>query len=448
MSMRRHAPQLVLLITLLFSAVGEPALAQQDPVAGDRQDEIEARFAEAYAALNAERLYTARKLLAELVTDYPTLLRARLELARAEYLARDLDAAEAQVLRVLDDPEVPASVRTTLLAFLAQIRDDQQTLADRHSWSGQIYGGLLYDSNVNFGVSRDVIDLGGARLNLAPELSDGAGVIDAGLGHTYNPNKTFRSGERTGFFLWQSQLNGYYRGYFGNDEFTLPVPPATTISTEDFDLGVATFRTGPSWVVPGAWRFGIGLQADQLWLGGSKLAFIGSVNPNGTWQLNPLTAVSAGLTWSRRNFQQFSPDGRDGDLWRADASISRLVLERKVNLEAGIGYGVLDADDERFSFGSADAFVGATWQAWTRGQLYTRLGYRKFNYDGAELPPFSAARNEDEWRYTLGFRHQFARTFLEGWVLRGEWIYTNNSSNIPVFEFDRNLLSIGLEKSF
>jgi len=289
------------------------------------------------------------------------------------------------------------------------------------------------------------------RLNLAPELSDGAGVIDAGIGHTYNPNKTFRSGERTGFFLWRTQANGYYRGYFGNDEFTLPVPPSTTTSTEDFDLGVATLRTGPSWVVPGAWRFGIGLQGDQIWLGGSKLAFITSINPNGTWQLSPLTSVSGGVTWSRRNFQQFSPDGRDGDLWRADASISRLVLERKVNLEAGVGYGVLDADDDRFSFRSADAFVGATWQAWNRGQLYTRLGYRKFNYDGPEVivpAPFNVPRNEDEWRYTLGFRHQFSETFLKDWTLRGEWIYTNNDSNIPVFEFDRNLISIGLERRF
>jgi thioredoxin-like negative regulator of GroEL len=64
-------------------------------------DDVQNRFDAAMAALEAEEIYTARRLLRELLSDYPTLYRARLELARADYLARDFDAAEAEVLRVL-----------------------------------------------------------------------------------------------------------------------------------------------------------------------------------------------------------------------------------------------------------------------------------------------------------------------------------------------------------
>lgn len=435
-------PLALLLILSAFSAPGSARAAEATP------EELEARFAEAYEALNAERVYTAKKLLSDLVDEYPTLLRARLELARAEYLSRDLDAAETQVLEVLEEPELPASVRTTLLAFLAQIRDDQQDLADRHSWSADVYGGVMYDSNVNFGVSRDILDLGGGlQLALADELSDWAGVLDAGVQHTYNPNKTFQSGESTGYFLWQTQANGYYRAYLGNDEFTGPIAGSPTVVTDDFNLAVATLRTGPAWVVPGKWSAGIGLQADQVFLGGEDLVFITSINPNANWQLNDRTALSAGLTYGHSNYQD-SPNGRDGDLWRAETAISRLVADNRVNLEAGIGYSDYDADDSRFSFRSPDIFVGATAQAWERGQVFGRLGFRKFNYDGAELPPFQFPRNEEEWRVSAGFRHQIASTVLAGWALRGEWVFTSNNSNNPIFDFERHQLSLGLERSF
>ncbi|MGI9290396.1 MAG: hypothetical protein ACR2QG_03855, partial [Gammaproteobacteria bacterium] len=121
---------------LFFAALLQPVTA----VAQEAQnDEIQERFDEAMSALEADKIVAARQQLAELLVDYPTLHRARLELARAEYLARDYDAAEEQVLEVLEDPEVPASVRTTLLAFLAQIRDDRLIFEEPHSWGGYVY---------------------------------------------------------------------------------------------------------------------------------------------------------------------------------------------------------------------------------------------------------------------------------------------------------------------
>ena len=105
-------------------------------------DEAQDRFDEAMAALDADRVYEARQQLSQLISDHPTLYRARLELARANYLTRDYDAAEEQVLKVLEDPDVPASVRTTLLAFLAQIRDDRLTFKTPHHWGGYVYTAL------------------------------------------------------------------------------------------------------------------------------------------------------------------------------------------------------------------------------------------------------------------------------------------------------------------
>ena len=417
----------LLTLVLFLCAAAAPALV--------RADEIQERFDAAFQALNEERYYTAKELLSELIEDYPTLHRARLELARAEYLSSDLEAAEAQIQEVLKDPEVPPSVRTTLLAFLAQIRDDKQVFEDRHQWAGQVYGGLMYDSNVNFGTARD-IGIGGFLL--AKERDDGAGVASAGVLHTYNPNVRFRSGEKTGFFLWQTQGNAYYRGYY--DE-------------TDFNLGVLTLRTGPTWLVPDEWRFNIGLQGDQIWYGGSDLGFFTSLNPNATWYLDDgVTEISAFVTLANRNYNRAIDVGRDGDLIRGGASIRRYYRDRRANAEIGIAYTDYEVDNnvfDFFSYQTPEAYVAGAYDAWNRGTIYGRIGFRHFDYDGQEplpLPP--ASRDDDEWRLTAGFTHDIESGFLSGWAVRGEWLYTDNESSNPLFDFDRHQVSLGLERSF
>jgi hypothetical protein len=425
---RGATPLLTFVVTLTFLFGSTATLADETP------EQIQGRFDTALQALNAERVYTARRLLKALLVDYPTLHRARLELARAEYLARDFDAAEAEIQQVLEDPEVPPSVRTTLLAFLAQIRDDKQAFAQRHGWSGQIYAGVMYDSNVNFGPERDLVDIGGLvfQVNpLAQERSDGAGVIDTGLLHTFNPNRTFKSGESTGFFLWQTQGNGYYRGY--QDE-------------TDFNLGVLTLRTGPAWVVPEEWRASIGLQGDQIWFGGDDLAFFTTINPSYSRQLDEVTDITVSASFTDRDYKQDIDQVRDGKQYRAGVTLSRVYSEGKLGMQTGVAYTDFDASDERFSFKGPEVFLGAAYEAWERGSIYSRIGYRRFKF-GAPEPLFPAARDDDEWRLITGFRHELV-SVLPGWVVRGEWVWTDNSSNNPLFDFDRHQLSLGLQKSF
>jgi len=399
-------------------------------VAPADSDDAQARFDQAIEALEAEQVYTARRLLKELLVDYPTLHRARLELARADYLARDFDAAEEEVLRVLDDPEVPPSVQTTLLAFLAQIRDDRTVFEQRHGWGGQLYGGLIYDSNVNYGVN-DIIDVGGLPFTNR-ELSDWGVVIDGGLLHTFNPGRTFESNEKTGYFLWQTQGNGYYRAY--TDE-------------SDFNLGVLTLRTGPAWVVPDTWRASIGLQGDQLFFGGRNLAWFTTLNPQYTRQLSDVTDFTISLTAQERDYNRDIDRGRDGRLYRAAAVISKLYMDRKLGSQAGLAYADVDAKADRFSYKGPEVFAGLTYEAWERGQIYGRIGYRRFDFEGAE-PLFGQARDDDEWRFIAGFRHELASTVAEGWTIRGEFVATDNKSNLALFDYDRYQVNLGLQKNW
>jgi len=110
------------------------------------QDDIQQRFDDAIQAIDDDRLRTARRTLEDLLAEHPYLKRVRLELARVAYMTYDYDEAERLAQQVLDDPDTPPAVQTTVLAFLAQIREDKKLMIKRHSWTPSIYVGTLYDT--------------------------------------------------------------------------------------------------------------------------------------------------------------------------------------------------------------------------------------------------------------------------------------------------------------
>ncbi len=398
-------------------------------------DNVQQDFDAAMAAIEQERLRTARDRLTRLLAANPSLSRARLELARVHYLSGDYADARREAQRVLDDPDTPPAVRTTVLAFLAQIDADERRYAPRHLWSPFVYGGVMYDSNVNIGPARDVIDIGGLDFIVTPdsqETSDWAGVLNVGIAHTYNPGWRFDWDETQGTVVWQSELDAYYRGYF--DE-------------TDFNLGVLTARTGPAWIVPGRWRAYVAVQADQIFLGDENLALFTSLNPGIAWQLGDDWEVAVDAFISDRNYRGGDNFGRDGDYQSASVTVSRYFRERSLLVQGGGSYYNFDADAEPLSYDGPEVFAGVIAQAWTNGSLFARASYRWYDYDGVE-PLFDVPREDDELRITAGFQHDYREGWLERWSLIGSWTWTDNQSDVPIYEYDRHQVSLGLSRSF
>jgi hypothetical protein len=419
--LHRHALVLGLLLAL--------------PLPDARADPLQAQFDDAMRAIEADQLRTARENLAELLAGNPSLHRARLELARVYYLTQDYQQARREAQIVLDDPNTPASVRTTVLAFLAQIDADERRFSQRHQWTPSIYLGGMYDSNVNVGPDRDIVDIGGSDFLVTPdsqEQSDFAVVANAAITHTYNPGKRFESGEHTGFFLWQSDASAYYRNY---------------LSETDYNLGVLTLRTGPAWIVPRHWRAWVGLQADQIFLGGDSLALFTGLNPGVTWELSPSTELTLDGAVTRRHYWDSDESGRDGWFEAGTLSVTHWLDGVRFALQAGIGYSNFDADDDRFGHHGPGGYVGFLWEAWQDGVVYGRVGYQQYDYDGAE-PGYGVERDDDEWRYSVGFDHDIRSGFLAGWSLQGSWTYTDNPSNLDIYDYDRHVVNLGLARTF
>ncbi|MEE9342439.1 MAG: porin family protein [Gammaproteobacteria bacterium] len=395
--------------------------------------QLDDEFSSGLDALDNDRLKTAREIFHGILSDSPGLHRARLELARAYYMSLDYKQARAQAQHVLDDPNTPASVRTTVLAFVAQIDEDEKNRAVKHSWTPSIYLGLMHDTNVNVGPENQLLlPLGGLLNESAVERDDNAFVITPGISHTYNPGKRFELGEHSGYFLWQSQASYYHRAYFDED---------------DFNLGVLHAGTGPVWVVPRHWRAGIGISFDQIWLGGSPLALFSGINPNVTWQLNDNTEFSLNGLLSSRDYNESSNKPLEGNYRSLGASLGHYMNDKKFAVRVGGKLFDFDARGERFSHDGWEVFLGGVMQAWTNGSLFARAGYQTFDFDGQE-PDFGFSREDDEHRYTVGFQHAFKAGTLNDWTLSGNFVRTDNESNVSIFDYDRDQYSLGLSRNF
>lgn len=420
--------QFVCVLAMAAVLLGSGAM----PVAADT---IQEQFDQALRAIEAGELRTARNTLRALLAGNPSLHRARLELARVHYLAGDYANARREAARVLDDPNTPAAVRTTVLAFLAQIAADERRFAERHQWTPAVYAGAMYDSNVNVGPDRDIVEIGGLPFIVTPqsrEQSDLALVVNSTLTHTWNPGRQFTAGADTGFLFWQSEAGAYYRSYADED---------------DYNLGILTLRTGPVWVVPHDWRASVGLQADQIWLGGSDLALFTSLNPALTRALGADSEVTLEGVLTQRHYWDGTEDARDGWYRALRITVSRFLDEGRLILQAGMGYISFNADEHRFGHDGPEIHGEILWRAWTDGFLYGRVGYLRYDYDGNE-PGFGRRRDDDELLYTLGFNHDLRRGPLRGWSLQGSWVYADNHSSLALYDYDRHTVSLGLARSF
>lgn len=435
-SRRTAGACLIAIMALGFvTAPLDRAEAEEPASASASASSVQQDFDAAMQAIEQERLRTARERLTNLLAANPSLSRARLELAKVHYLSRDYADARREARLVLDDPNTPPAVRATVLAFLAQIDADERRYSPRHLWSPSLYAGVMYDSNVNIGPSRDVIDVGGLPFTVVPasqETSDWAGVINAGIAHTFNPDRRFDWGETQGSFVWQSELNGYYRAYF--DE-------------TDFNLGVLTARTGPAWIVPGHWRAYVAVQADQIFLGGENLALFTSLNPGIAWQVGDDWEVALDAFITDRNYRGGDEAGRDGNYQSGSLTVGRYFRERSLLVQAGASYFNFDADADVLSYAGPEIFAGFISQAWTNGSIFARVGYRWYDFDGVQ-PVFNTGRDDDELRATAGFQHDYREGWLAGWSLVGSWTYTDNQSDVPIYEYDRHQVSLGLSRAF
>jgi len=427
MTEMKHLCRQVLLATGTLALVTGGAVAAEEETSFDPEQ----FFTQGMEDRQAGKPYSSIKAFQSILNNQPALNRARLELAVAYLQTLQYKEAEAEAMKVLDDPDTPPNVRVSILAFLAKVREEAKQLEPRHESSASIAAGILFDSNVNVGPDSETININGQDLTLLPGSSaeeDTALTVNLGVDHSYHTGMTQQLGERTGIFIWQSGANYYHRGYTSEDEF---------------DLDILSLWTGPAMITNGNWRGNLNLQFDHIRLGGSELGNFISLMPSATWSIDSRTELTGGFDIADRNYTRSGDQGRDSTYYAFDIALGRGYMNNTLGVQAGIEYIDNDADNDRYSYSGPGLFIGFNWQYEPRSQVYGRLGWRQSDYDGPEpLPP--VARDEDEIKLLLGFSHLYENQ----WELHLDYLYLDNDSNIALYDFDRDQLNLTVSRKF
>lgn len=422
---------------LLFSTAAMCLIATGSVLA-EETDPIQLQFEEALDNRESGKVYDAIKIFENMLATNPYLNRARLELAVAYHEASLYEKAIEQFQIVLDDPETPESVRLAILAYIGQLYSDELEPEGSHHYSQYVKAGLIYNSNINVVPGVGNIIVNGREFFLPSEEISSVGTdIVVSASHRYRRKKPFNvDGARTSF-EWQSQAS---------------VSSNLYTETSDFNLNIISADTGPAFISAGRWLGAIPLRVDYVNLGQSSLATAFSVNPYISFDLGSYRSILVESTFLTRNYADTINEPQDGNLVMAGAAYTTLLQSLNTGIEAGFRLRNRSAEDDQFAYDGLTLYFSGYTSVTELSSVYLKANYRKFDYKAPDTiiddTNTTLVRNDDEITASIGYNLDIKDGFLGKWTLNTEIAYTENTSNIDAYDYDRLLLSLNLSRYF
>ena len=338
----------------------------------------------------------------------PSLLRPRLELGRALFLAGEYQAALYNFEQALSVP-LPDAVRENVLSYVNAIRDYEPSLI--------ISVDLVYDSNPKQATSSDTVEIGGRLYRLNADAQEQSSV---GLGVKASGKLPF--GDDRAWFV-----RGYTEAY--------------DYSNRDLDFAYLQGLAGR--------HFALGPHGIDVEVGGHYASYQGNdlyrgLNAIVTDFIRLRTNLTLTAAVDARQLDYYDYPFLDGWQYIESAEL-RYALTPQQSLRGG---GLLIqsiASDEAFSFdgyGLNARYV----QEWSGGWISSVSGqYARYRYRAAD-PFFGDRRDDTEWRTELMLTNRklvfrgAAPTLTLGYVDRG--------SNIELYAFNRTYVRVGITKEF
>jgi len=434
---RLKACATILSLTSLLCISAPVVLHSQEtptPSLTDEQyrQQMEDLFRQAMEKRESGNIYSAIEDFQSILSTQPKLHRARLEMAVAYYQTYKFEEAVKEAEFVLNDPETPPNVRVSILAFLAQVKQDADRLSQGQStWNFPFEFGYVYDTNVNIGPD-NTITPGDEK------TSDSGMIFSVGADHTYQTGKRYNWGTKPTNLLWQSGANIYHKGYINEDEY---------------NLSVISLRTGPTLVTTGSWRSNLTLQEDIILWGGDKYAIFSYLLPSYTWHFGDTgfeSTVDAII--SRRDYAREGYRGRDSVYLAPRISVGYTFYNGKMAALTGLQYINENAKDDAYSQDAICFFLTGSWKFLEHNTIHAGYIQTESRYDAAPVPglaDWDSPRDEINRQYKLGYIHTFKDFgWLTDWDFNAEVIHTSANSNLPAYDYSRSETTITLSRRF
>ena len=359
-------------------------------------------------------------------TDQVLRGRARLELARAYFVTNNLTASENLFNAVLQsDP--PANVRQNIEAFLQLIETRQNARESAFSWT--LSSSIGSDDNINSATSNSLIDtplIGQIELSQDGRETDD-NFNNSSLAMVYNyPLDRNRSID--------ARVNLTHLDNFNTDQFDI-----------DSLRGELAYLWGDE-----TNQFRHGVSINKVNLDGE--GFQDAVALNSSWQRSGSNgwyqSVSGSYSQIRFNTGLGAElnDLRDVDQVLLTAGLTKIAgaFTQSLNLYHA------DEDPENPNGGSHNGrrFTGLAYSVLynlsTQHTPYLRISVQDVKHDDEHPVFINTVRSDDNQSATAGWFWQASRKLM----VSGDVSYTENSSNIELFDFSRFRFQAGFRYRF
>ena len=351
--------------------------------------------------------------------------RARLELARAYFVTNNLTAAE-NLFNVVLENNPPANVRQNIEAFLQLIETRQNSQEPTFNWT--IASVLGSDDNINSATSNGLIDtplVGQIELN-----PDGQQTEDS-----------FSNTTLTMAYVYPFTRD---RSLSANVSFV----HLDNFDTDQFDIdnlrGSLTYGWGND---INRFRHGAALTTVQL----DGIGFQDSVALNSSWQR------SYGNGWYHNLSGAYSQIRYDDTATTRNSlrDVDQVLFTGGMTKVAGpfthsLNLYTADESPENSTGGSHNGreFSGLAYSVLYRlnaqNTPFLRASTQDVEHDSTHPVFFNTVRQDDTDSVTLGWFWQLRRNLM----ITAETAYTNNTSNIPLFDYTRFKYQAGFRYQF
>lgn len=396
------------------------AYALLEPEETARAGDKDFDFLFALAALDVGQNTRAIFALERVLAADPNNARARAELGRAYLAVGEVGAAKSELntVKTLGVPDEVGKSIDNILDAVDRIESENKTTV-----RGYIEGTVGYDTNVNASTSQGTVavpSLGGLPITLDPTSraqEDWFGSVGGGLNMRSPLNKEW----------------AMVAGLSGSQRMNADVEGLNQLNL-DFNVGV--IGTQDKHV------FSLTAQAGSLRLDTSQYRNVAGAT--GQWQYNidARNQVSAYVQYS--DLAYTSQSARDADRWVAGAGYAHAL--RDGTLLFGSLYAVQENNQsgvEALSLDGWGARFGGQMNLNNNTVLFANAGYEHRNHDG-EDPDFFVIRKDKQTNLSVGATYAIQRDLK----VTGQYQYTNQSSNVPFNDYNRDIISVTLRKDF
>lgn len=402
------------------------AYALLEPEESARAGDKDFDFLFALAALDVGQNTRAIFALERVLAADPNNARARAELGRAYLAVGEVSAARAE-LNTVREQNVPDEVVKSLDNILDAV--DRLDSENKTIVRGYVEGSIGYDTNVNASTTQGTVSvpaLGGLPITLDPTSlarEDWFASIGGGV--------SFRSP--------LSKEWAFVGGASGTQRLNFHVDELDQLNT-DFNLGVVNNR--------GKHVFSVMAQAGNLRVESDRYRDVYGVT--GQWQYNidARNQLSAYVQYSDLSY--IGQSVRDADRWVVGSGYAHALRDGTLLFgslylvqEQNQGKSTAGFDTNQLSFDGWGFRVGAQTNLNSKTVLFANAGYEYRSHD-AEDSNFEVIRGDKQVNISLGSTYSFRRDLR----ITGQYQYTDQSSNVPFNDYNRDVISVTVRKDF